>query len=103
MLRLLYVVLRNRLRETVFFMPKKQNIQTICFHDCINKLTKHTTMSFYFTVFICGSNSALRTLFSSEKGFTQLWKKYLFLSLYYYLINIVNKKIRSLNFYSKTT
>ena len=41
---------------------------------------------------------------SSEKSlFIQLWKNEIFLSLYYYHINIVNDKILSLNFFFKST
>ena len=37
------------------------------------------------------SNSVLGTLFSSENSlFIQLWKKFIFLKLHYYHINIVN-------------
>ena len=62
-----------------------------------------------FTLFFDGrchlsnvaSNGALRTLFSSENSLSvQLWKKNQFF-LYYYLINIANTRILSLNFLSK--
>lgn len=50
------------------------------------------------------SNSFLWTLFSSENSLCiKLWGKQTYLSLYYYLIDIVNVKIQSLNFFSKTT
>ena len=47
------------------------------------------------------ANTVLGTLFSSENSlFIHLWKikEYIFLSLYYYLIDIVNVKILSLKF-----
>ena len=50
------------------------------------------------------SHAVLGTLFSSENSlFIQLWKRRIFLSLYYYLINIVNIQIWSLNLFFKTT
>ena len=64
----------------------------------------------FFTLFLCGgpchslsSNSALGILFSSESSlFIQLSKKkYIFLSLYYYLY-IMNIKILSSIFFLKS-
>ena len=52
-------------------------------------------MLFYFLATFLVSNSVLRTLFSSESSLfiTVVMKKKLFLTLYYYLINIVNTKM----------
>ena len=50
------------------------------------------------------SNSVLGALFSSENSLLiHLWDQSIFLSLHYYLIQIVNIKILSLDLSSKTT
>ena len=92
------ILIRREVSSTPdLFMPK-QTKQTPFFHDWINKVTLNdNTLSFCFTLFICGgpchlvSNSVLGTLFSSDNSlFIQLSKIEIFLSLYHYLINIVN-------------
>ena len=92
-----------------FSCLNNSNEQTLCFHDLINKLTfKDNTNSYGLTLFICGGPCRLSsfTLCSGDLIFIlvySVWNILIRLYLYHYLINIVNIKILSLNFFSKTT
>ena len=101
---------RERFSLTDLFMPKQTKwTNSLWSHDWINKLITqfHTHLHCLYLAdpaTFLASNSVLETLFSSETSlFIHLRDRYIFLSLYYDLINIVNVEILSLNFFSRTT
>ena len=75
------------------------------FHDLINKLTStqiHSFTSFMLVGSFLDLNNILGIFFTSRMACLYRNIKNLFLSLYYYLINIVNLNTLKANFIIKT-
>ena len=83
----------------------------VCFHYWINKLTlKDNTISYCFTLFMCGVDPAIFLVFwdlmflSNQLVYSLAGEKNTyFLSLYHFLIDIINVENLSSNFSSKMT
>ena len=95
----------NWIKDTLFWNDN-QILLSVVKHSC-NELNNRTlnAISSSFPLFTCGGPRHLSRSKQFSGGLIFLWEQLvmIFMSSYYYLMNILNIKILSLNFLPKTT